>query len=67
MYLHWRANENPNIFSYLDGQHTKWRLFCNYLKLMAWALSSCQYLIENACPELLDRLIADACGCICEG
>lgn len=24
MYLHWLADENPNIFSYLDGQHTKW-------------------------------------------
>lgn len=23
-YLHWLADENPNIFSYLDGQHTRW-------------------------------------------
>ncbi len=24
LYLHWLADENPNIFSYLDGQHTRW-------------------------------------------
>lgn len=23
-YSHWLANENPNIFSYLDGQHVPW-------------------------------------------
>ena len=23
-YLHWLTDENPNIFSYLDGQHTRW-------------------------------------------
>ena len=23
-YFHWLADENPNIFSYLDGQHTRW-------------------------------------------
>lgn len=23
-YLHWLADENPNIFSYLDSMHTRW-------------------------------------------
>ena len=101
-YLHWLADENPNIFSYLDGQHTRWlvskwppeyleneendeqtarriisclaspkentnwQLFCNYLKIIALTLNSTEYLIADATETLIDNLIIDACGCICE-
>ena len=99
-YLHWLAEENPNIFSYLDGQRTRyliskwpqeylenemndeqtarriisylkdpkenanWQLFCNYLKIIALALNSSEYLLAEATETLLDHLIADACNCI---
>ncbi|MBQ8935168.1 MAG: hypothetical protein IJ049_02015 [Oscillospiraceae bacterium] len=102
-YLHWLADENPNIFSYLDGQHTRrlvskwppeyleneendeqtarriisllanpkenpdWQLFCNYLKLLALTLNSRELLIGEAADRLIDYLIHDACGCICNG
>ena len=101
-YLHWLADENPNIFSYLDGQHTRclvskwppeyleneendeqtarriisclaspkenanWQLFCNYLKIIALTLNSTEYLIADATETLIDNLIVDAVGCICE-
>jgi AcrR family transcriptional regulator len=100
-YFHWLANENPNIFSYLDGQHTRWliskwpqeyleneendeqtarriisllsaprkdpdwKLFCNYLKLLALTLNSNELLIAEATGRLIDNLIEDACDCIC--
>ena len=100
-YLHWLANENPNIFSYLDGQHTRWliskwpteyleneendeqtarriisllsnprkdpdwKLFCNYLKLLALTLNSRELLIAEATDTLIDNLIEDACDCVC--
>ena len=101
-YLRWLADENPNIFSYLDGQHTlwlvskwppeyleneendeqtarriismlanpkenpDWQLFCNYLKLLALTLNSRELLVPDAADRLIDNLIDDACGCICE-
>lgn len=100
-YFHWLADENPNIFSYLDGQHTRWliskwppeyleneendeqtarriisllsnprknpdwKLFCNYLKLLALALNSRELLITEATDTLIDNLIEDACDCVC--
>ena len=101
-YLHWLADENPNIFSYLEGQHTRWlvskwppeylenkendeqtarriisllaspktepdwKLFCNYLKLLALTLNSRELLIEDATEPLIDHLIEAACDCISE-
>lgn len=100
-YFHWLADENPNIFSYLDGQHTRWliskwppeyleneendeqtarriislllnprknpdwKLFCNYLKLLALTLNSRELLITEATDTLIDNLIEDACNCVC--
>ena len=100
-YFHWLADENPNIFSYLDGQHTRWliskwppeyleneendeqtarriisllsnprkdpdwKLFCNYLKLLALTLNSRELLIAEATDTLIDNLIEDACDCVC--
>ena len=100
-YFHWLADENPNIFSYLDGQHTRWliskwppeyleneendeqtarriisllsnprknpdwKLFCNYLKLLALTLNSRELLITEATDTLIDNLIEDACYCVC--
>ena len=100
-YFHWLADENPNIFSYLDGQHTRWliskwppeyleneendeqtahriisllsnprkgpdwRLFCNYLKLLALTLNSRELLIAEATETLIDNLIEAACDCVC--
>ena len=100
-YFHWLADENPNIFSYLDGQHTRWliskwppeyleneendeqtarriisllsnprknpdwKLFCNYLKLLALTLNSRELLITEATDTLIDNLIEDACDCVC--
>lgn len=100
-YLHWLADENPNIFSYLDGQHTRWlvskwppeyleneendeqtarriisllsdpkkdpdwKLFCNYLKLLALTLNSRELLIEDATDRLIGDLIESACDCVC--
>ena len=99
-YLRWLADENPNIFSYLDGQHTRWliskwppeyleneendeqtarriisflatpkdnpdwKLFCNYLKLLALTLNSKDYLIIDATENLINNLITDVCNCI---
>ncbi|MBQ7446364.1 MAG: hypothetical protein IJV59_00235, partial [Eubacterium sp.] len=101
-YLHWLADENPNIFSYLDGQHTRWlvskwppeyleneendeqtarriisllsdpkadpdwKLFCNYLKLLALTLNSQELLISEATDRLINSLIEYACDCVCE-
>ena len=101
-YLHWLADENPNIFSYLDEQHIRWlvskwppeylenvendeqtarriisylvsprenanwKLFCNYLKVLALILSSADYLIPDEAGTMIDNLINDACNCICE-
>ena len=100
-YLHWLADENPNIFSYLDGQHTRWlvskwppeyleneendeqtarriisllsdpkadpnwKLFCNYLKLLALTLNSKELLIKDATGQLIGKLIEGACDCVC--
>lgn len=100
-YLQWLADENPNIFSYLDGQHTRWlvskwppeyleneendeqtarriisllsdpkkdpdwKLFCNYLKLLALTLNSRELLIKDAADRLIHNLIEDACNCVC--
>lgn len=100
-YFHWLADENPNIFSYLNGQHTRWlvskwppeylenqendeqtarriisllsnpkeepdwKLFCNYLKLLALTLNSRELLIREATDSLISNLIEDACDCVC--
>ena len=100
-YFHWLADENPNIFSYLDGQHVRWlvskwppeyleneendeqtarriisllsnprkdpdwKLFCNYLKLLALTLNSRELLIAEATETLIDNLIEAACDCVC--
>ena len=92
-YFHWLADENPNIFSYLDGQHTRWliskwppeyleneendeqtarriislllnprknpdwKLFCNYLKLLALTLNSRELLITEATDTLIDYTV----------
>ena len=100
-YFHWLADENPNIFSYLGGQHTRWliskwppeyleneendeqtarriisllsnprkdpdwKLFCNYLKLLALTLNSRELLIAEATDTLIDDLIESACDCVC--
>lgn len=100
-YLHYLANENPNIFSYLTAQETKWlvskwpadyleneendettaqriisflskpkeipdwKLFCNYLKLISWALNSKDYLIPDTADALIAQLIHAACNCVC--
>ena len=96
------CEENPNIFSYLNEQETRWliskwpteylenedndettskwiisllenpkenanwQLFCNYLKLVSWALNSKDYLIYNAYEQTIDELIDNACECICK-
>lgn len=101
LYFHWLADENPNIFSYLDGQHTRWliskwppeyleneendeqtarriisllsnprkdpdwKLFCNYLKLLALTLNSRELLIAEATDRLIDNLIEESCDCVC--
>lgn len=100
-YFHWLADENPNIFSYLDGQHTRWliskwppeyleneendeqtarriisllsnprkdpdwKLFCNYLKLLALTLNSRELLIPEATEDLINNLIEDVIDCVC--
>lgn len=101
-YLHWLGEENPNIFSYLNKQETKWLiskwpkeyienedndemtakwilsllespkenpdwpLFCNLLKLVAWALGSKEYLLQEAYPATIDLLINQACESIAD-
>ena len=101
-YLKWMCEENPNIFSYLNEQETRWliskwpteylenedndettskwiisllenpkensnwQLFCNYLKLVSWALNSKDYLIYDAYEQTIDELIDNACECICK-
>ncbi|NLK78175.1 MAG: TetR/AcrR family transcriptional regulator [Clostridiales bacterium] len=101
-YLKWMCAENPNIFSYLTEQETKWlvskwpveylenedkdedtakwimsflktpkqtpdwELFCNFLKLSAWALGSREFLLAHAFEPTIDTLIINACDSICE-
>lgn len=101
-YLKWMCAENPNIFSYLTEQETKWlvskwpveylenedkdedtakwiisflktpkqttdwELFCNFLKLSAWALGSREFLLAHAFETTIDTLIINACDSICE-
>lgn len=70
-YLKWMCAENPNIFSYLTDLKTPkqtpdWELFCNFLKLSAWALGSREFLLAQAFEQTIDTLLVNACDSICE-
>lgn len=46
-------------------EKTDWQLFCNLLKLAAWALNSREFLIEEAYQRTIDTLLNNTCDCIC--
>lgn len=68
--------ENPDndentvnwLISYLERpkENSDTLLFCNYLKLTAWALNGRYLLLEGAFDNLIDELISSACDCISE-
>lgn len=69
-YLENTENDEATAFwliSYLAAPKAKpdWQLFCNLLKVTAWALSSREYLIEEACQRTINTLIDHACSCLC--
>ncbi|MBQ8135703.1 MAG: TetR/AcrR family transcriptional regulator [Clostridia bacterium] len=68
--------ENPDndentvnwLISYLERpkENSNMLLFCNYLKLTAWALNGRHLLLKGAFDTLIDELISSACDCISE-